>query len=98
MRDGDPVCMCNSDINSSAIGNITNVSFKPISALVGPSTSTSAVLVGSLLQVANISAISSSATSVELSSRLYKDFFKTVPPDKWHAKVMADIIELFNWT
>ena len=98
VRDGDPVCMCNSDINSSAIGKITNVSSKPISVLVGPTTSASAVLVGSLLQVANISAISSSATSVELSSQLYKDFFRTVPPDNWQAKVMADIIELFNWT
>ena len=68
VRDGDPVCMFNEQTNSSAMGNITKIGFKPISALVGPTTSASAVLVGSLLQVANISAISSSATSVELSS------------------------------
>ena len=86
VRDADPV------------GKITKVRSKPISALVGPYNSASAVLVASLLQVANISAISPSATSTELSSRLYKDFFRTVPPDNWQATVMADIIELFNWT
>ena len=71
---------------------------KPISALIGPTNSGSAVLVGSLLQVANIPAISPAATSLELSSQFYKDFFRTVPPDNWQAMVMADIIELFNWT
>ena len=74
------------------------VSSKPISALIGPYNSASAVLVASLLQVANISAISPFATSTELSSQSYKDFFRTVPPDNWQAKVMADVIELFNWT
>ena len=98
VRDGDPVCVYNGNINRSAMGDTKKLMSNPISALVGPSTSASAVLLGSLLQVANISAISSSATSVELSSRLYKDFFRTVPPDNWQAKVMADIIELFNWT
>ena len=87
-----------SKANSSVISYTTKVRSKPISALIGPIYSGSAVLVGSLLQVANIPAISPSATSVELSSQLYKDFFRTVPPDNWQAKVMADIIELFNWT
>ena len=71
---------------------------KPISVLIGPDTSASAVLVGSFLQVVDIPAISSIATSVDLSSKLHKNFFRTVPPDIWQAKVMADIIELFNWT
>ena len=70
----------------------------PSQCSLAPANSGSAVLVGSLLQVANIPAISSSATSVELSLQLYKDFFRTIPPDNWQAKVMADIIELFNWT
>ena len=87
-----------SKANSSVISYTTKVRSKPISALIGPIYSGSAVLVGSLLQIANIPAISPSATSVELSSQLYKDFFRTVPPDNWQAKVMADIIELFNWT
>ncbi|CAH3020543.1 unnamed protein product [Porites evermanni] len=71
---------------------------KTISALVGPTESGSAVLVGSLLQVSDIPVISPSVTSDELSSQMYKNFFRTVPPDNWQAKVMADIIELFNWT
>ena len=88
----------NSKANSSAIGYSTKLRSKPISALIGPTNSGSAILVGSLLQVANIPAISPTATSVELSSQFYKNFFRTVPPDNWQAIVMADIIELFNWT
>ena len=83
---------------SMANSSATKVRSKPISALIGPIQSSSAVLVGSLLKVTNIPAISPSATSVELSSQFYKDFFRTVPPDNWQAKVMADIIEFFNWT
>ena len=98
VRGSDPVCMTTVKVNCSALGNATKVEPKPISALVGPYNSGSAVLVGSLLQIANIPAVSPTATSVELSSRLYKDFFRTVPPDNWQARVMADIIELFNWT
>lgn len=98
VRSSDPECMPH--LNSSTVGNYTHtmVGSKPISALVGPYNSGSAVLVGSLLQVATIPAISPTATSVELSSTLYKDFFRTVPPDNWQAQVMADIIERFNWT
>lgn len=100
VRDSDPVCTLHlNTFNFSTLqSNATIAGFKPISALVGPYNSGSAVLVGSLLQVATIPAISPTATSVELSSQLYKDFFRTVPPDNWQAKVMADIIERFNWT
>ena len=71
---------------------------KAISALVGFYNSASVVLVASLLQAADIPAISSTTTSEELSSQFYKDFFRTVPSDKWVAKAIADIIERFNWT
>ena len=99
VRDGDPVCMCNSNmIKGSDMGNTTEVGSKPISALAGPTNSGSAVLLGSLLQVSNIPAISPTASSVELSSRSYKNFFRAVAPDTWQAKAVADIIELFNWT
>ena len=98
MCDGDPVHMSNQNISTSPTGYVTETKTKTISALVGPFDSASAVLVGSLLQVSDIPAISPSATSDELSSQMYKDFFRTVPPDNWQAKVMADIIELFNWT
>ena len=98
VRASDPLCMSFAKVNGSSIDNTTKPRPKPISALVGPYNSGSAVLVGSLLQVADIPAVSPSVTSVELSSRLYKDFFRTVPPDNWQAKVMADIIEQFDWT
>lgn len=96
VRSSDQNCMPSTNLSST--GNVTVVTSKPISALVGPYNSGSAVLVGSLLQVAPIPAISPTATSVELSSPLYNDFFRTVPPDNWQAQVMADIIEHFNWT
>ncbi|KAL9974546.1 hypothetical protein ACROYT_G011594 [Oculina patagonica] len=73
-------------------------SHSPVVALIGPHDSISAVLVGSLLQVHGIVAISPTATSHELSSKMYRNFFRTVPSDTWQAKVMADIIEHFNWT
>ena len=96
MCDGDPVHMSNQNISTSPTRYVKET--KTISALLGPTESGSAVLVGSLLQVSDIPAISPSVTSDELSSQMYKDFFRTVPPDRWQAKVMADIIELFNWT
>ena len=98
MCDGDPVHMSNQNISTSPTGYVTETKTKTISALVGPFDSASAVLVGSLLQVSDIPAISPTTTSNELSSQMYKDFFRTVPPDTWQAEVMADIIELFNWT
>ena len=98
MCDGDPAHMSNQNISTSPTRYVKETKTKTISALVGPTESGSAVLVGSLLQVSDIPVISPSVTSDELSSQMYKNFFRTVPPDNWQAKVMADIIELFNWT
>ena len=99
-RKSDPVCMHkpNSTTSPGSSSIIWSTGSKPISALIGPSNSASAVLVASLLQVADIPAISSITTSSELSSQFYKDYLRTIPSDKWRAKVMADIIERFNWT
>ena len=98
MSNGDPVHMSNQNMSTCPTGYAKETKTKTIPALLGPFDSASAVLVGSLLQVSDIPAISPSATSDELSSQMYKDFFRTVPPDNWQAEVMADIIELFNWT
>ncbi|CAH3020537.1 unnamed protein product [Porites evermanni] len=98
-RNSDPVCMCKSNSSMSTKSSFTKrIESKHISALIGTYNSASAVLVGSLLQVADIPVVSATATSVELSSEYYKDFFRTVPSDTWVAKAMADIIEHFNWT
>ena len=98
-RNSDPVCICklNSSMSTKSSFTKRNES-KPISALIGSSNSASAVLVASLLQVAGIPVVSASTTSVELSSKYYKYFFRTVPSDTWVAMAMADIIERFNWT
>ncbi|XP_022790358.1 metabotropic glutamate receptor 3-like [Stylophora pistillata] len=70
----------------------------PITAVIGPTDSGAAILVGSLLQVAEIPVISHSATSDELSSSQYSYFFRTAPPDRKQARAMADIVEYFHWS
>ena len=69
----------------------------PIAAIVGPYGSRNSLQVAGLLQVVNISAISPSATSAELSWSFYKKFLRTVPPDGFQARAMADLIEHFSW-
>lgn len=93
VKSTDPLCQSGKNRT-----NDLSPSHPPVVALIGPHDSISAVLVGSLLQVHGIAAISPSATSHELSSKMYRNFFRTVPCDTWQAKVMADIIEHFNWT
>ena len=98
-RNSDPVFMCKSNSTTSEKSSSTKwARSKAISGLIGPSTSASAVLVASLLQVAGIPVISATTTSEELSSTYYENIFRTVPSDTWVAKAMADIIERFNWT
>ena len=67
----DPFCQCGM--------NRTTNSSHPVIAFTGPYDSASAVLVGSLLQVPGIVAISPTATSNELSSKMYRNLFRTVP-------------------
>ena len=78
--------------------NRTENERNPIAAVIGPTDSGSAVVVGSLLEVAGIPVISHSATSKELSSPLYRHFFRTAPPDSQQANAMADVIQYFNWS
>lgn len=73
-------------------------SSSPIVSLIGPADSGSSVLVGSLLKVAGIPAVSYAATSEELSSPFYKNFYRTVPSDKQQASAMADLFEYFDWS
>ncbi|KAJ7388601.1 hypothetical protein OS493_036829 [Desmophyllum pertusum] len=69
----------------------------PIAALVGPYGSRNSLQVAGLLQVINIPAISPSATSEELSWSFYKKFLRTVPPDGYQARAMADLVDFFKW-
>lgn len=70
----------------------------PVISVIGPSDSGSSILVGSLLKVAGIPAVSFGATSEELSSPFYKHFYRTVPSDKQQASAMADLFEYFSWS
>ncbi len=67
-------------------------------ALIGPDLSSIAVFTAGLLKAFNVSGISASATSPELSSHTYKHLYRTVPSDTLRAKAMADIAEHFNWS
>ena len=72
--------------------------FSPVVAVVGTGNSRSSILVSNLLEVEDIPLVSYAATSDELSSSAYPSFFRTVPPDRFQSKVMADIANEFKWT
>ncbi|XP_032234646.1 extracellular calcium-sensing receptor [Nematostella vectensis] len=69
----------------------------PIAAIVGALTSRAALPLANFLQAVRIPLVDASATSEELSSPLYKTFFRTIPPDVNQAKAVADIIDLYQW-
>ena len=85
---------CCSDLTKSLGSDIS----APITLVIGPYDSASAVQIGTLLNVANIPILSFAATSDELSSDQYRYFMRTVPPDNQQAQVQADLFERFNWT
>lgn len=71
--------------------------FEKILGVVGPMDSTSAILVSSLFNIAHIPSISPFATSVELSTTLHSNFYRTAVPDNWRSSLLADIAQFFNW-
>ena len=71
---------------------------KSIIALIGPVDSRTALFIGGFLGMLNVSSISGTTTSAELSSPSYTHVFRTVPSDTFLAKAMVDIIEHFNWS
>ncbi|KAJ7379454.1 hypothetical protein OS493_016696 [Desmophyllum pertusum] len=82
---------------ASITRNNTN-NTKPIMVLIGPFESRTALVIGGILQMLNVSGISGTTTSPELSSYNYKHLYRTAPPDTFLAKAMADIIDHFKWT
>ena len=70
---------------------------KSIVALIGPTESTTALVISGFLEMVNISAISTALSPV-LSSYTYKHLYRTMPPDTFLAKAVADLIDHFNWT
>ena len=71
---------------------------KAIISLIGPNESSTALLIAGFLRMLNVSSISGSATSAELSSLTYDHFFRTVPSDTFLAKAMVDLVTHFNWS
>ncbi|KAK1901383.1 Metabotropic glutamate receptor 3 [Dissostichus eleginoides] len=93
-------------------GSYSDVSIQKISFSF-PVTHTSAVIlseadvlqmlcsgpVANLLRLFQIPQISYASTSAKLSDKSRYDFFaRTVPPDFYQAKAMAEILRYFNWT
>ena len=71
---------------------------KAIVSLIGPYESSTALFIGGFLRMLNVSSISGSATSAELSSLTYDHLFRTVPSDTFLAKAMVDLVTHFNWS
>ena len=70
-----------------------------VAGAVGESVSLVAIPITNLLQLFNIPLISCGATAPVLSDKLqYPDFLRTVPPDNYQGKALADIVNYFNWT
>ena len=87
-------------IKEELLTNITQGKLrrKSMTALIGPDDSSTAVVIAGLLQALNISAISPTATSTELSAYAYQYLYRTAPSDASKGKAMADIIEYFKWS
>lgn len=59
----------------------------------------SSMQVANLLRLFQIPQISYASTSAKLSDKSRYDYFaRTVPPDFYQAKAMAEILRFFNWT
>ncbi|XP_078466710.1 metabotropic glutamate receptor 3-like [Lampetra planeri] len=72
---------------------------QPIAGVIGGSDSSVSIQVANLLRLFQIPQISYASTSAKLSDKSRYDYFaRTVPPDFYQAKAMADILRFFNWT
>ncbi|XP_043944285.1 metabotropic glutamate receptor 3 [Protopterus annectens] len=70
-----------------------------ITGVIGGSYSSVSIQVANLLRLFQIPQISYASTSAKLSDKTrYEYFARTVPPDFYQAKAMAEILRFFNWT
>ncbi|XP_065139617.1 metabotropic glutamate receptor 3 [Paramisgurnus dabryanus] len=70
-----------------------------ITGVIGGSFSSVSIQVANLLRLFQIPQISYASTSAKLSDKSRYDYFaRTVPPDFYQAKAMAEILRAFNWT
>ncbi|KAJ0023883.1 hypothetical protein NQD34_003782 [Periophthalmus magnuspinnatus] len=74
-------------------------SLLPFQESLGGSYSDVSSQVANLLRLFQIPQISYASTSAKLSDKTRYDYFaRTVPPDFYQAKAMAEILRYFNWT
>ena len=87
-------------IKDKLLANMTQgkLGRKSITALIGPDESSTAVVLAGLLQALNVSAISPTATSPELSAHAYQYLYRAPPSDSFKGKAMADLMEHFKWS
>ncbi|ELT87766.1 hypothetical protein CAPTEDRAFT_211789 [Capitella teleta] len=72
---------------------------QPVLGVVGGSYSSVSIQVANLLRLFRIPQVSYASTSSALSDKTRFEYFaRTVPPDNYQAKAMADIVHHFNWT
>lgn len=70
-----------------------------ISGVIGAGRSDVSISLASLLRIFQLPQISYYSTATVLSNKQKFDYFlRTVPPDNFQAKAMADLIVHFNWT
>eukprot|EP00112_Aurelia_sp_Birch-Aquarium-sp1_P014813 Seg322.6 transcript_id=Seg322.6/GoldUCD/mRNA.D3Y31 product="Metabotropic glutamate receptor 7" protein_id=Seg322.6/GoldUCD/D3Y31 len=73
-------------------------STKPITAVVGPYQSFTAIPFASLLGLHKVPIISPSASSRLLSKKdLYKSFFRIIPSDVMQAKAISELLQALDW-
>ena len=71
----------------------------PISGVIGPAITDGSVLVASLLQLFQIPQISYGSTAAVLSDQSrFEYFFRSIPSDVQQVRVIASIINHYNWS
>ena len=71
----------------------------PLIGIIGPSTSSTTIIVQNLLKSFQIPQIGYSATSSQLTKRLiYNYFLRMVPNDSHQVYVMLRLMKMFKWS
>ena len=80
---------------SAADGNISY----GVSGVVGESESLISIAIANLLHVFNVPQVDFGASAPSLSDKSRYDYFmRTVPPDNFQARALADVVKHFDWS
>ncbi|XP_006820959.1 metabotropic glutamate receptor 3-like [Saccoglossus kowalevskii] len=72
---------------------------KPVAGVIGGAYSSVSIQVANLLRLFHIPQVSYASTSAKLTDKTRYEFFaRTVPPDNFQAKAIAEVVLRFNWT